>query len=702
MGRFERAGRAGTRARANGARSAFGRERRGRHSCCGPVGQLDQDVDYIVALAGNPNVGKSTVFNRLTGLGVVTANYPGKTVELNMATTEFAETRLGIVDLPGTYAIGAVSEDQWVARQAVLDGKPDAVVLLLDASNLARNLYLALQFIDMDLPVVVGLNLVDVAESRGFTTDARSLSESLGVPVVETVATQGKGLDKLVEKALGVAEGERNSRIIRYGADIEDKLDRLERGLLEVQAGAEAALPYGLSPRALAVLLLEGDKDFIEQVMGLPGGESVVDERNRVADELEKEHGEGAGVRVARERYGLAGSIASRVQSVAATKEALVEKLWRYTTAPVSGLIILAAVLSFTFAFLFFVGERLSQGLSVVWSATASPLIGGVIGAAAGTGVIGKTLVWGFDAGLEASLSIGLPYVFTFYFLLAFLEDTGYLNSVAFLMDRVMHRLGLHGRAVIPLVAGAGCNVPAIIGTRVLSTQRERTIAATLIVLVPCSARVAVIIGAVSLFVGWQAAVTVFLIMGALVALSGFGLNKLMPGKSSGLVMEMFPFRSPSVPTMLKKTWHRFKDFIFVAIPIVLTGSLVLGALYETGWIWFLSRPLAPVVEGWLQLPAVAGLTLIFAVLRKELALQLLVALAAMKYGRGAENLLSFMSKKQIFTYALVNTIYIPCAATIAVLWRELGWKRTAAITAFTVTLALAVGGVAVRLFDAF
>jgi ferrous iron transport protein B len=265
-----------------------------------------------------------------------------------------------------------------------------------------------------------------------------------------------------------------------------------------------------------------------------------------------------------------------------------------------------------------------------------------------------------------------------------------------------MHKFGLHGRAIIPLVAGAGCNVPAIIGTRVLTTMRERTIASTLITLIPCSARTAVILGAVSLFVGWKPAVVIYMLVLALAFLVGIGLNHIMPGNSTGLVMEMFPFRAPLLSNVVKKTWYRFKDFVFVALPIVLIGSLVLGALYETGYLWRLSSPLSPVVEGWLGLPAVAGLTLIFAVLRKELALQLLVTLAIVAYGGGAKNLLLFMTPAQLFVYALVNTIYIPCVATIAILGRELGWRRAGGIMALTIALAIIVGGISYRIIGYF
>ncbi len=673
--------------------------RRRRRGCCGPVGALEGDVDYVVALAGNPNVGKSTIFNRLTGMGVVTANYPGKTVEINMATTSFGGKKVGIIDLPGTYAIGAVSDDQWVARQAVLDGDPDVVVAIVDAGNLPRNLFLVLQFADLGLPMAIGLNLVDAAEAKGLSTDAEALSEALGIPVVETIAVQGKGLDKLMEAALSVAERGCAPKRAVYGADVEKCIDELASFISSCAESAGSELPFGLSARALAILLLEGDADFTRRVSELPGGARIIALRDEIAAGLEEAHGEPAPLRIARERFGLAGALATRVQAASRSPgEAPVERLWRYTTSPISGLLILAIVLASIFAFLFFVGDRLSTGVGWLWGRTFSPVIRGIIVSAVGNGAIGKTLIWGFDAGLEASLSIGLPYVFTFYFLLAFLEDTGYLNSVAFLTDRVMHRLGLHGRAAIPLVAAAGCNVPAIIGTRVLATKRERTIASALIVLVPCSARTAVILGAVSRFVGWAPAAAIFAITAFLTFLAGLGLNRLMPGRTSGLVMEMFPFRAPSILAVSKKTWQRLKDFIFVAVPIVLIGSLILGALYETKWIWLLAKPLSPVVEGWLGLPSVAGLTLIFAVLRKELALQLLVALATMS-GKGSENLLSFMSPRQIFVYALVNAIYIPCVATIAVLWRELGLKKTAAISAFTITLAVLVGGIAGRIY---
>ena len=664
-------------------------------SCQQAVAALKEKTDFVLALAGNPNVGKSVIFNRLTGSGVVTANYPGKTVELNIASTRFNGQNIGIVDLPGTYALGAVSEDQWVARRGLLDSHPDVVVAILDATNLERNLYLLLQLLDLKTPLVAALNLMDAAKKQGLSIDADALSEILGVPVVPTVAIRGKGLDELVKTASDVATGKIKPRLlqVKYGRDIEERIEKLEA---LIRKGLSAS-PFGLGSRGLAVLTLEDDPEFTRFLARSSGGKKVLSFARKMAKEIEKGHGQAAPLWLARERHGLAGSIASRVKKVVAKKTGWTDRLWAYTISPKTGLPLLGLVLAGILAILFFVGNFLSVAFSNLWSAWVSPVIKNVVFQVLGQGTMARISLWAVDAGIEAALAVGIPYVLVFYLILAVLEDSGYLNSVAFLTDTFMHKFGLHGRAVIPLVAGAGCNVPAIIGTRVLTTVRERTIASMLIVLVPCSARTAVIIGGVSRFAGWGYALAIFVVSLALIVLVGLGLNKVMPGSSPGLVMEMFPLRIPLPLAIMKKTWFRLKGFIIVAFPIVLGGSLVLGTLYETGWLWSLSAPLKPIVEGWLGLPAVAGLTLIFAVLRKELALELLVAFAIVTYGPKAKDLLFFMSKEQLFVYGLVNTIYIPCLATIAVLGRELNWKRALWIVLFTVSLALILGGIAIR-----
>jgi len=658
--------------------------------------QLDkirEKAEYIFALAGNPNVGKSTIFNRITGMGVMTANYPGMTVELNIGMTEMDDLKIGIVDLPGTYALGAVSEDQMVARHGVLQGQPDVVIVILDANNLARNLYLLLQFLDLRCPVVAALNLVDQAERAGTHTDVELLAEFLGVPVVPTVGIRGDGLDELMHQALELARRREEYITIpfSYAADIETRVRKLAR---RIERKLEE-FPYGLSPRALAILLLEDDEEFVAVLREETGGEELIAYCRQIADEIEKEHGEKAALIIARERHGIAGSVASNVQERREyDRPRLGERLWEYTTSFKTGIPILLVVMGLVFLAIFWGGGALADLFSRFWDSYIGGPLNQGIESLFGVNLLSQSLGWAVD-GLGAVLEIALPYLLVFYIILGFMEDSGYLNSVAFLSDRSMHRLGLHGRAVIPLISAVGCNVPAVMGTRVLSTRRERVIACVLIVLVPCSARVAVIMGGVSRYVGWAPALLLFAILFVIVIAAGFFLNKVMPGESTGLVMEMFPFRRPSMANVLKKTWLRLKGFLYIAAPLIVAGSFVLGLLYESGWIFKLTQPLEPLAEWWLGIPAVALLALIFAFIRKELALALLVVLAAQVIPGVTESstLLDFMSKGQIFTFALVCAIYIPCVATLAVLWRELGARDSLTITGSTVILAFLLGG---------
>lgn len=659
------------------------------------IAKLKERTDFVIALIGNPNVGKSTLFNRITGMGVLTANYPGMTVGLNIGETSLGEYRIGVVDLPGTYALGAVSDDQLVARKGILEGSPDVSIIILDATNLSRNLYLLLQILDLETPAIAALNLVDEAERNGLVTHVEQLSEVLGIPVVPTVATRGDGIDELVHVAARIATGEEQYTPLPffYATDIEEKINAICGEIIE----KDIEVPFKVAPRALALFLLEKDEEFWDLLKKQERAASLLQLVEKLREEIARTHGSNAELVISRERYGIAGSIVAAVQEHSEReKVSWGERLWEYTTSGKTGIPLLILMLALVFATLFWGGGLLSTLFSQFWSSLVAGHLTRAIYRVLGHNVFSESLKWGLVDGVEAALSVAIPYVSLFYIILALLEDSGYMNSVAFLTDRFMHRFGLHGRAVIPLISAAGCNVPAIMGTRVLSTRRERTIAGVLIVLIPCSARTAVIIGGVSRFAGWGWALLLYLIIFLLVVVVGWALNHLLPGTSSGLVMEVFPFRRPSGITVLKKTWVRFKDFLFVATPIMLGGSFLLGLLFSTGWIYKLEAPLRPIMEWWLGLPVVAGLALVFAFLRKELALQLLMVLAVAYFpGLGASDSINrLMSSQQIFIFALVNAIYIPCAATFVVLWRELGGRRAVEISLFTVGLALLVGGI--------
>ncbi len=658
-----------------------------------------KESDLLVSLVGNPNVGKSCVFNHCTGLGVVTAHYPGKTTSINAGILDYGDRRIGLLDLPGVYSLDTGSEEQWVVRRTLFDFRPNVNVVIVDATNLERNLFLVLQMLDLDLPVVVALNLMDEARRAHIEVDRERLSKLLGVPVVTIQAACGKGLPELLQAVLQVSKnGQRPPRASRYGKDIEEHIAELS---VLLQADPELR-PPGYSPRAVAFALLEDDVEVRARLSQYEAGRLILHRGDDLAEHIGEEHAETASARLVRERFGLAGYIAAEVRTERAANDTLANRFWAWSIAPLTGIPTLIGILLLTFLILFTVGNQLAAVVEDTWAVYASPAITAVLTALVGDGSARQVLSWGFDAGLVAVLTVGIPYVLTFYFLLSIMEDTGYLNSVAFLLDNVMHKFGLHGRSAITLVAAAGCNVPAMMAIDSLPTRREKFIASTLVVLVPCTARTAVILGVVGHYLGTLAALALVGIIGLIIFLVGAGLDRLLPGQTSGLVMEMFPFRAPELRTVLRKTWYQFKDFVFVALPVVVGGSLVLGFLYESGYIWLAAQPLQGLFEGWLGIPTVAGLCLILAVLRKEMAMQLLMAIAAVELGGRTDDLLLLMNTNQMFVYALVNSIFIPCLATLAVLQKKLGWWKTMQVSMITALIALSAGGIVIRLLNYF
>jgi len=622
------------------------------------------DSVLTVCLAGNPNVGKSRLFNRLTGATAEVGNYAGMTVEPAAVLADWDGRDVWVTDLPGAYAVGA-GRAQALVLDHLLAARPDVVVAVVDAGNLARSLYLVLQLLDLEFTVVVAANLVDLARKKTPDLDLAAVQAELGVPVIGTSAATGEGVDALRAAVVAAAETAPSdvSRDRHYSRQVEARREALAGRLAP---RADGAPPF--SPRAAALAALEG--------AGVDGTDAAT----------------GLALRIAAERHAAAQALARAAAPV--PSEPSGTRLWRMATSPATGLPIMAGVLAAVFVVLFVVGDFLSNLLTGAWSATLGPLITSAVHAVFGDGALGATILWGVNGAMLATLAVGIPYVLTFAVILAALEDSGYMTAAAYLTDRVMRRLGLHGQAVIPLIAAAGCNVPAIFGTRVLSSMRERMIACVLITLTPCSARTAVILGAVALYAGWQWALFVYLVVALVGLTAAILLDRLLPGEPGPFIMEMFPLRWPSLGIIADKAWRRFVEFTWVAAPIVIGGSLVLGALYETGLIMHVTGPLEPVVGWWLGLPAVAGLTLIFAVLRKELALQLLVVFAVAAYGAQAHTLNNFMTPHQLVVYGLVNAIYVPCIATIAALSRELGRSRAAVISLGTIGIALLVGGV--------
>jgi len=625
--------------------------------------------DTTIAFVGNPSVGKSAFFSRLTGVGVDISNYPGTTVELKHGSVKIGTKTVDVVDLPGIYSLGAATDDEKVSKRYLLKEKPDTIINVLDATRLERNLYLTLQLLELNIPVVVAMNQMDAAEEMGISIDIPNLSNILGVPVIPTVATKGIGLDDVVHAAIG--ENAKVSRIkVHYDGHIRSALDRLD--------GTFSDIDRGVKMRALL-----NDEDFVMMCCSKDDAIQLLEVSSSITKDIEQAHGMSIYDTIARDIYGEAGHIVDSVVKRTERRKTLKDRIDNILTSQYMGIATLVAALLLTFAIVFYIGGILEGGivdLFEMYLIQPARLI-----TAGMHPVLQNALIYAL-LGIEAGFAIAIPYIAVFYIILSLFEDSGYLTRAAFLLDTLTHKVGLHGRAIIPLILGYGCNVPAIMSTRALSTIRERRIASILIALTPCSARTVIILGLVGTFVGYWAAISIYILELAIIFSTGWILGKGLPGERTGFIMEMAPLRKPDPKATLQKTWLRIREFVYVAFPLLVIGSAVLGAADAVGILDAFESAIGPVSMGLLGLPAFAATALVFGVLRKEMALEVLAVLA------GTANFALVLTPLQMYVFAVITTIYVPCVATIAILKHELGWKDTAWISIFTMVLALVVG----------
>lgn len=634
----------------------------------------------LIALAGNANVGKSVIFNHLTGLHQHIGNWPGKTVERAEGTLHFKGYTIDIVDLPGIYSLSTYSLEELVSRKYIAVERPDVVINVVDASVLERNLFFTVQLMELETPMVIALNQIDIAKSKGIQVDIKKLEQFLGVPVMPTVAVKGVGIDKLLEKAIETVEKKsvKQHPQVRYGEEVEEKIGKLMEKMKDVQ--------FVYPPRYVAIKLLEGDEEIEREIQRIDP--QITSAAKKLAAEIESIHGHGCSTAITSERYEAAGCIARAAQKlVAPIKPTRVERLHNFTTHKVTGYLTLIAAMLLIFYSIFTFGNYSSELLSDLLYGL-EPLFT----SAFGTGIVGNLIWGGVMEGLIAGITIVLPYIVPFYLILYFLENSGYLSRIAFLMDNIMHKMGLHGKAFIPIMLGFGCNVPACLGCRIMETQRERLLAAFAVTLVPCAAVTVIILGLVGNFLGIHWALALYIVDLLIIFALGRLAFKVVPGEPTALIMEMHDYRWPHMKTILKQTWFMVAEFIKIAFPLIIVGSLVLKLAEVTGVLETVASVLSPITVVWLGLPAITGITLIFGVLRKELALVMLATLM------GTANFALVLTPVQMIVFALVAMLYIPCIATIAALWRDFGWKKALFITVFEIAFAILVGGIAFRL----
>lgn len=625
----------------------------------------------IIAFIGNPSVGKSVIFSRLTGVGVEVSNYPGTTVALKKGIVKARGKTIEVVDLPGIYSLGVANEDEKVTKKFLIQDKPDIIINVLDASRLERNLFLTLQLMELDIPMVIALNQVDLAADLGILIDVDRLSELLGLPVVPTVAPWGVGLDEVVLVALAEKEKSQQHHRVEYSRWIQEALSTLDYS-------------FPNFPPSVKTAALQNDVEFVELCCQPSEAAALLSSARRLRQNLELKHGISVSDTIARDIYGEAGYIIDSVVTRFEPEKSIKERIDAVLTSPNFGILVLVSALLLTFLLVFRVGGFLETW--IVNDLFEPHIILPAETATSGMSPLFRNLILYSLRGVEAGFAIAIPYIAVFYAILSIFEDSGYLTRAAFLLDNLTHKLGLHGRAVIPLVLGFGCNVPAIMAVHALGTRREKRIASILVSLIPCSARTVIILGLVGTFVGFWPAVSIYVLEVIIVAALGWILGRTLPGQRSGFIMEITPLRKPELGSTIKKTWMKSREFVFIAFPLLLIGSAFLGVADSLGLLTIFQDLVEPVSVGLLGLPAFAATALVFGILRKEMALQILAVLA------GTANFAAVMTPVQMYQFAVITTIYVPCVATIAVLKHELGTRDTVSIVLFTILLALVVG----------
>jgi ferrous iron transport protein B len=532
----------------------------------------------VVALVGNPNSGKSSLFNLLTGAHQHVANYPGVTVEKKQGHLRYRGHEIVVVDLPGTYSLTAYSIEELIARRFILDDKPDVVVDVVDASNIERNLYLGTQLIEMDPPLVFAFNMADLAKRRGLEFDLGQLSRLLEARIAPTVGNKGEGRTALLEAILQTAGEGRKPRThtVRFGAEIEEELARIEEAV--ARGAGELAGQYGA--RWLAIKLLEQDDEIVAKV----ASRAVLDAVDQSVRRLRGLFGDEPEIVMADRRYGfISGACQETIRNSVERRHDASDTIDAVVTNRVLGLPIFLLLMYAVFWSTFALGEYPMKGLEWLFGWLGTTVSG--LWAAGSESWLQSLLVEGVLAGV-GGVVVFLPNILLLFLAIALLEDTGYMARAAFVMDRLMHKIGLHGKSFIPMLIGFGCSVPAIMATRILENRRNRLTTILVIPLMSCGARLTIYSLLIPAFFTphWRGPVmwSIYLI-GIVLAVGAAKVLRLtiFQGETMPFVMELPPYRVPTPRSVLIHTWRRGWMFLKKAGTVILGISIVL---------WFLAN----------------------------------------------------------------------------------------------------------------
>ena len=650
-----------------------------------------------VVLVGNPNCGKTSLFNVAGGAHERVGNYSGVTVDAKVGHLEQEGYHFNIVDLPGTYSLSAYTPEELYVRKYIIEQHPDLIINVVDASNLERNLYLTTQLIDMDVPMIMALNMYDELRASGNKLDIAQLGTLLGVPIVPTVGRTGEGVSELFHQIIEIVEGRQKTARhihVNHGSLIEEKIERVEA---LVRLNPEPHQNY--SARFLAIKMLENDHQVEGIIRQLDNADDIIKERNKCQEEIKSEIHEDSESAITDAKYGFVqGAMKETYKKAHRFKRQMTEHIDAVVTHRVWGYPIFLALMYLMFFCTFNIGQY-----PMDWIDAGVQWLGESVGRLMADGPLKDLIIDGIISGVGGVI-VFLPNIMILYAFISWMEDSGYMARAAFIMDKIMHRMGLHGKSFIPMIMGFGCNIPAIMATRTIEDRKSRLITMLIVPLMSCSARLPVYIIIIGVFFPKNAALVLFslyllgIVMSILMAklFSRF----VVRGESSPFVMELPPYRSPSAKSVIRHTWEKGKQYLKKMGTTILVASIAVWALsyfphydgiseeqqMEQSYIGQMGKLVEPVLEP-CGLQWKEGVAIITGIGAKEIVASTMSVLYHGTPMMGEPLSKSGMSELTAFAFLVFVLLYMPCIPACTAIRHESGHWRWAAFTASYTTI---------------
>lgn len=652
-----------------------------------------KEHELNVVFVGNPNCGKTTLFNIASGAHERVGNYSGVTVDAKVGHFNFEGYHFNLVDLPGTYSLSTYTPEELYVRKYIIEKHPDIIINVIDASNLERNLYLTTQLIDMDVPMIIALNMFDELRESGNQLDMEQLGILLGAPIVPTIGKTGEGVKELFHQIIQIAEGKQKTARhihINHGMLLEEKIARIE-ALIRVNPEPH----HNYSARFLAIKLLENDRQVEEIVQRLENCAEILAERDICQKEIQEEIDEDSESAITDAKYGyVQGAMKETFQKVQRYKRLMTKRIDAVVTHQVWGYPIFLLLMYFMFFCTFNIGQY-----PMDWIDAGVGWLGEWVGTWMPEGPLKDLIVDGIISGVGGVI-VFLPNIMILYAFISWMEDSGYMSRAAFIMDKIMHRMGLHGKSFIPMIMGFGCNIPAIMATRTIEDRKSRLITMLITPLMSCSARLPVYIIIIGAFFPKNSALILFCIyligIAFSVMMAKLFSRFIVKGDSSPFVMELPPYRMPSTKSVVRHTWEKGKQYLKKMGTTILLASIAVWALsyfphysemseeqqMEVSYIGQIGKFVEPVIQpcglAWKE-----GVALIAGIGAKEIVAS---TMAVLYHG---DITTSGMTTLAAFSFMLFVLLYFPCIPTCISIKHESGkWKWAGFTILYTTLLA--------------